>query len=419
MARLATLCLAVLLLGTACQPTMSTEAFFAEADQRIAQIRQRDLVLQLVDPAGKPVADAAVELRQTRHAFGFGSAIRPWDEPFLNPQFQAMFKQLFEWGIDEGALNWISSEPEPGKEDYYVADRLVEWAQANGIKLHGPPLLWANDLAEWQKPLEGDALKQAMIRRLDAVTRYRGKLEFWDVENELMHYDFFVERLGPEIRPWMFKEVKKRDPDVKLMVNDYEIIAGADPDNVERYKALIRDLQAQGAAIDAVGVQGHFIEEKWIDPVEVYRRLDSLAELGLPIWITEYDYGTWDVALRANALEAVYRAAFSHPMVDGIIMWGFYEKAQWRPQYLPDYGPAHIVDADWRLNEAGRRYVALRDAWTTKASSQSDARGAVRLRGFHGDYAVTVTPQGGAAQSFSIELPKGKEPKTVTLTVQP
>jgi GH35 family endo-1,4-beta-xylanase len=411
---------AVVLAG-ACQPMPAAgefDAFYAEADKRIEQVRKRDLELRVVDAAGQPVAGATVELRQTRSAFGFGSAIRPWDWPFLDEQYQATFKRLFEWGIDEGALNWLATEEVQGQDNYYVADRVVEWAQANGIKLHGPPLFWANDLAPWQAELRGEDLKAAMLRRIEsAVPRYRGKLEFWDVENELLHFDFFPEQLGPEIRAWMFKEVRKRDPKVKLMVNEYDIIEGYEPDNVERYKEIIRGLLAQGAEIDTIGVQGHFVEDKYVDPVEVYRRLDSLAELGIPIWITEFDFGTDDEALRADGLEALYRAAFSHPMVEGVIMWGFYENAHWRPQYLPQYGPAHIVDADWGLNAAGERYVALRAAWTTAARLASDAEGRAAARGFLGSYEVTVTPQGGAPQRFAVELAKGEGPQQATLTL--
>jgi len=80
---------------------------------------------------------------------------------------------------------------------------------------------------------------------------------------------------------------------------------------------------ANGAEIDGIGVQGHFDED--VEPLVVKARLDNLATLGIPIWVTEYDSKTPDVNKRAENLENLYRIAFSHPAVEGIIMWGFWQ----------------------------------------------------------------------------------------------
>jgi len=58
-------------------------------------------------------------------------------------------------------------------------------------------------------------------------------------------------------------------------------------------------------------VQGHFDED--VEPLVVKARLDNLATLGIPIWVTEYDSKTPDVNKRAENLENLYRIAFSHP----------------------------------------------------------------------------------------------------------
>jgi len=41
---------------------------------------------------------------------------------------------------------------------------------------------------------------------------------------------------------------------------------------------------------------------------------------------TEYDSVTPDEYRRADNLENLYRTAFSHPSVEGIVMWGFWEE---------------------------------------------------------------------------------------------
>jgi len=60
--------------------------------------------------------------------------------------------------------------------------------------------------ASWLKGLTGDALMKAIDARLESVVpHFRGKFLHWDVNNEMLHGDFFKSRLGESIWPYMFK----------------------------------------------------------------------------------------------------------------------------------------------------------------------------------------------------------------------
>jgi len=76
--------------------------------------------------------------------------------------------------------------------------------------------------------------------------------------------------------------------------------------------------------VDGVGVHGHFGDS--VDRNLLKGILDKLSVLNLPIWITEYDSVTPDEYRRADNLENLYRTAFSHPSVEGIVMWGFWKE---------------------------------------------------------------------------------------------
>ena len=155
---------------------------------------------------------------------------------------------------------------------------------------------------------------------------------------------FFIDRLGASIRPHMFSRARVVDPEPLLFVNDYNIIAGS-WSRANRYIQQIQDLIDAGAPVDGIGVQGHFWGDT-VDAVVILERLDQLAALDLPIWITEYDTVDADDVARGEKLENCYRASFSHPAVEGILMWGFWAGAHWR-------GPnAAIVDEDWTVNAA-------------------------------------------------------------------
>ncbi len=114
-----------------------------------------------------------------------------------------------------------------------------------------------------------------------------------------------------------------------------------------------------------------------------------MAELGLRIWITEYDSEHADPAVRADNLETLYRIAFSKPAVEGVLIWGLWAGSHWR------VANAAIVDLDWTLNEAGQRYQSLLAEWTTATNGSTDVVGAFQFRGFHGAYDLTLTPPGG------------------------
>ena len=112
-----------------------------------------------------------------------------------------------------------------------------------------------------------------------------------------------------------------------MFLNDYSVISWGN--NLSAFKQLAYDLTTQGAPIHGLGVQGHM--STGFSPAAVKARLDSIAEVNLPIWVTEFDVSQPDENIRADELEDFYRIAFSHPSVEGILMWGFYEKVTNQP----------------------------------------------------------------------------------------
>ncbi|MCK5172176.1 MAG: endo-1,4-beta-xylanase, partial [Planctomycetes bacterium] len=192
---------------------------------------------------------------------------------------------------------------------------------------------------------------------------------------------------------WMFQAANAIDPDCGLFLNDYNVINRGY--NLNSFKQMGYDLAAQGAPIHGLGVQCHMLST--FDPVIVKGRFDSVAELNLPIWVTEFDVSDPNENIRADKLEEFYRIAFSHPSVEGILMWGFWENQHWKEN-------AYIVNADWTLNAAGLRYEALMNEWTTSDSAITDLDGNADFRGFFGTYTVTLSPQDAEPTVVTIEL---------------
>ena len=381
----------------------------AVANRQIDKFGRRDAVVQVVDQLGQPIEGAVVDAQQINHDFAFGTAIN--HAALSNPKYANFLKQNFEWGVPEYEAKWDQTERTRSVVNYAAADSISAFAAANGIKLRGHNIFWNVDGVQpaWLPALAGADLQAAMQSRLNSVVdHFKGAYLHWDVNNEMLHGQFFDSRLGSSILPWMFQQAHARDPTATLFVNDYNVVAGSETEN---YLAQIRGLIAAGAPVQAIGAQGHFGAK--VPAFSVDQRMANLASAGLPLWITEYDSVNSDENLRADNLERLFRSAFANPSAKGILMWGFWAGSHWRG------ADGAIVNLDWSLNEAGRRYQSLLQEWTTSAHGQSDATGRLALRGYHGDYRVTITLPGIAPIEKTFSLPPGENTASFIVTIAP
>lgn len=112
--------------------------------------------------------------------------------------------------------------------------------------------------------------------------------------------------------------------------------------------------------------------------------LERFSVLDRPIRITEYDFGSPDEEKKARKLRDFYRLFFSKPYVAGITMWGFWQGRHWRPD-------AHLWDRAWNPLPAARAYIDLVwKEWRTDTIATVPASGVLELRGFFGDYEITL-----------------------------
>jgi GH35 family endo-1,4-beta-xylanase len=373
----------------------------------ISNIRKSDATIKVVDAQGQPVPNVAIEVDMTAIDFAFGTALTAGGLDYA--PYRNWVKNNFNWGVAANEAKWYANEPAQGMVTYADADKINAFAAANNIKMRGHTVFWSvpDYVQDWVKNLPYPTeLQNAVDARLEsAVNHFAGTYLHWDVNNEMLHGSFFQDRLGESIRPYMFNRVKALDPNAKTFVNDYNILSGAY--SLSDYVTQIQGLLDAGAQIDAIGVQGHFHGEDTME--EIKQRLDTLASLGLPIWITEYDYADADPVSRANYLEDFYRTAFGHPAVEGILMWGFWEGDHWRG------ADAALMESDFTVNAAGQRYESLRAEWWTNTASNSDANGELIFNGFHGDYQVTLIPTDGPAETHTIQLQKSPTAQSFTL----
>ncbi len=334
---------------------------------------------------------AQVKVTQLAHEFWFGTAIsrrmfRGGADPEAQEKYLTILKDNFNAAVHENALKWHSTERRQGETSYADADRMLEWCEQNGIRMRGHCLFWGVDkyVQDWAKQLGADELRRTVERRAKEVTsRYRGRIVEYDVNNEMVHGHFYASRLGEEIRAQMFRWAQEGDPHAVLYVNDYSILSGG---SLDAYEKQIKELLAMGTPVGGIGVQGHFGDS--VDMAQVKASLDRLAQFNLPIRVTEFDINTDDEAEKARLLGEFYRTCFAHPAVEGILMWGFWEGAHWRPK-------AALWKRDFTPTPAALVYRDLVfDDWWTRWEGSADADGVCEVPAFFGRHMVEVNGAG-------------------------
>uniref|UniRef100_A0ACD5VJ08 Uncharacterized protein n=1 Tax=Avena sativa TaxID=4498 RepID=A0ACD5VJ08_AVESA len=305
------------------------------------------------------------------------------------PAYEKWFTSRFTVATFENEMKWYYTEWKRDQENYSVPDAMLGLAQKHGIKVRGHNVFWdTNDTQmAWVSPLGVEQLKAAMQKRLNSVvTRYAGKVIGWDVMNENLHGEFYETKLGPNVSAQVYQQVAQIDRTAALFMNEYNTLeyaldkAGMVSKYVRKMKE-IRSYPGNAGLKLAVGLESHFDT-----PNMPYMRatMDMLAQLKVPIWLTEVDVSPKTGPYQVEYLEDVLREGYGHPNVDGIVMWAAWHK----------YGcwVMCLTDKDFNNLPAGNLVDKLIAEWKTHPeAATTDANGVARLELVHGDYSFTVT----------------------------
>jgi GH35 family endo-1,4-beta-xylanase len=368
---------------------------------------------------------ATVRVEQVRHEFWFGAALASQAFNGSMPaadavRYKEMFLANFNSAVTENALKWLAMERKQGEVDYATVNAILDWTDRHHLPLRGHNIYWGIEkyVQDWVKAMDNPTLHRTLeARGHDIGARYRGRFAEYDLNNEMIHGNYYADRLGTGITKEMAGWVKQEDPDAKLFVNDYDITTGR---RLDDYVAHIRELLKQGVPIAGIGVQGHLHAETF-DRQALRHALDELAQFNLPIRVTEFNlpgqrssfYQHPETAApltpaeeeaKARDIADYYRICFSHPAVAGILMWGFWEGANWIPA-------SSLYKRDWSPTPAAQAYHDLvYKEWWTRWEGQADANGRCEVPAFFGTHHVTA----GDKQA-TVQLTKAAGQATVDL----
>ncbi|MBT9557410.1 MAG: hypothetical protein IV100_15325 [Myxococcales bacterium] len=384
-----------------------------DAERRIDAARKGEVLLVVRDARGIPAQGVDVELSQVSHDFKFGV-----EESFT----PAVWGQLVRAGINHGTViaDWTGTEPQPDNwtleavEASYGAHVLPDM----GVDLRASAALWMTPerTPEHVRRLDAAALRSAIERHVRGLaTRLRGDIVLWEALREPNAE--WASALG-------------RDPNlmVSLAVTAAEAVRSVDsvtPIGVSFTHpfgegqaitplAFLKRLTDAALDFDVVGLEVYYNgykrvkrdAGKTVSELMPRRSLAELAEIlgefdrfGKTLHISgvsvpSVPYPTdraiagywgrrWSEALQADYLRAFYTMAFAHASVKAIV---------WKDAL----DSSATIEHGGLFRKPGSpkpAFFALRDlirGWTTNTSGATDLEGRLRLRGFAGDYQVTV-----------------------------
>ncbi|XZE43913.1 endo-1,4-beta-xylanase [Pirellulaceae bacterium SH467] len=309
--------------------------------------------------------------------------------------------------------------PAEDRWDFDRTDALVDWAQKNKLTIHGHTLVWHAQTPNWFfEGGDSETIKTRMRQHIEIlVGRYKGKLQSWDVVNEAINdggneataktenlrNSNWLKALGPEFLTLAFKYAREADPSAVLYYNDYNIESGP---KHESSMVLLKRLLAEGAPIDAVGIQGHWRSGR-VPFDDIEKAITDYASLGLKVSITELDItirgesggqfgrprsrtttppSVEDLNGQAEDYAKLFGIFKKHQdIIERITFWGLNDRRTWRWGQHP-----LLFDADNQPKPAYTRIMSTISNGDAKGSSDSPKQ--IQLeKGGQGPYSAIAT----------------------------
>ncbi|MBJ7880654.1 endo-1,4-beta-xylanase [Gelidibacter salicanalis] len=235
-----------------------------------------------------------------KNHFLIGSALSVNDVLDKDNTSKQIVKKEFNTITPENCMKAEIVNPKPGVYDFIAADAFVAFGQENNMFIIGHTLIWHNQTPAWfftnknGEPNSPEEQKAQLRKHIEAVAgRYAGKVQAWDVVNEVIDDDgsyrstTWVNSIGDgdEMVKLAFKYASEYAPDTELYYNDFNAWRPEKRDGIVR---MIKMLKDAGIRIDGIGIQAHwglnFPKNEYIQEA-----IDAYAALGVKVMITELD----------------------------------------------------------------------------------------------------------------------------------
>ncbi|WP_367914711.1 endo-1,4-beta-xylanase [Leadbetterella sp. DM7] len=225
--------------------------------------------------------------------FSVGTALSALQIEGRDHKADSLVKKQFNVLTPENSMKSMFLQPEWGKFDFRIGDRLTDYAAKNNMQVVGHTLIWHSQLPAYAQTIRSkDSLQAFFNNHIRTVAaHYDKKVLGWDVVNEALNEDgtmrpsIFQRLLGDDFVTEAFRLAQEASPNSELYYNDYNNEQPAKRAGAIR---LIKKIQGAGVRIDGVGIQGHWhIGKVPFDDIE--KSILEYSALGIKVMFTELD----------------------------------------------------------------------------------------------------------------------------------
>ncbi|MCL5129997.1 endo-1,4-beta-xylanase [Algibacter sp. L4_22] len=327
------------------------------------------LLLTLFNCKNDPIKENSVSLKQAfQNDFFIGAAINKDQIEGTDTLAVNLLKKEFNALTPENEMKWEQIHPKKDSFYFDVADKYVDLGEKMNAHIVGHTLVWHSQLAPWMQEIEDSTVMANQVKHHinTIVTKYKGRINSWDVVNEALNEDgtlrqsIFYNVLGENYIEQAFKAASIADPEAELIYNDYNMWKPAKRAGAIK---LVKQIQAKGIRIDGIGMQAHWsLNGPSLEDIE--NSIIEYSKLGVKVMITELDVtalpNPWDLegaevsqnydelvgdktmdpyqkalpdsiqVKLANRYEAIFKLFLKHKdKIGRVTFWGVTDKQSW------------------------------------------------------------------------------------------
>lgn len=247
-------------------------------------------------------SDPTAKAAPVRGVIPYGTAVRT---DLLDTEFdyKAAIVDHCQLVVGEGGLKWFDLRPSEDQFVFDQPDRLIDFADRNGMQMRGHTLAWYGAMPDWTQTIASPAqAERELVHHITTVVgRYQGRIPSWDVVNEAIaehpesgatiRNSIWQERLGKRYIELALRTAADVDPSAQLVINDYNIENPTQQcrDRRQALLDLLRDLKDRDVPLHAVGIQGHLPGDMEIDKEGLSKFVEAVKGMQLEVLVTELD----------------------------------------------------------------------------------------------------------------------------------
>jgi endo-1,4-beta-xylanase len=257
----------------------------------------------------------------------------------------AIYSQLLaqEYNLTEPGFETRFDRVRPSRAEFKFAesDAVIDFANANGMKVIGHPLVPPYAIPEWLTkgnfpPSEISAILKEYIQAM--LRRYRGRIYSWDAATAIfdnlgaVSETFWSKAIGPDYIEQVLGWAREADPQVKLFLHDYNYSFAPRGGSSDAIYDLIRKLRARGTPVDGITMGLTLLLDRLPKLEDVATNMKRLAALGLELHVEHFEMSVplapsdQDLQRQAAAYRDYLDTCLLNTSCKAFLIWGLTDK---------------------------------------------------------------------------------------------